>query len=397
VDFRDSPAESSFRRRVRTWLQANVPSDPGRREHGEFENLEHRFEELRQWQRRLAGAGFVGITWPPEHGGLGASLMEQAILNEELTRARAPELLNLIGVGLVGPTLIAWGTEAQRQRYLAPILTAEEIWCQGFSEPGAGSDLANLRTVARQVDSGFLITGQKVWTSLAQYADFCLLLARSNREVPRHHGISALIVDMRAPGVTIGPLRQMTGDAEFNEVFFEDVRVPAENLIGRLDQGWRVAITTLMHERATIAVLRQARLEITLHKLMALARSRTRSGRRAAADPVIRHRLAQLCIENQVLKCNTYRALAGAADRGDPGPMSSAGKLHWSELDQRLMELAAEILGPYAQIPAPGAWAVDEGYWTYLLLRSRASGIRGGTSEILRNVLAERVLGLPRD
>jgi alkylation response protein AidB-like acyl-CoA dehydrogenase len=362
VDLRDSPDEAAFREHVRAWLVDNLPAEPGR-----------------EWSRRLYDAGFAGLTWPEEYGGRGAPYSHQAIALEEFAKVGAPNHMNVIALGMAGPTIMVHGTEEQKQRYLPKMLTAEEIWCQGFSEPGAGSDLSAVRTRVEPADGGFRVTGQKVWSSLAHLADFCILLGRGEPGSQRHAGLTYVIVDMHAPGVEVRPLRQITGEAEFNEIFFSDVQVPGDNLLGEVGGGWQVAMTTLLHERGTLGFALTGVLDAQVQRLIALAKER------AADDPIIRDRVAQEWIELQALKLTNYRSLTTLMQTGIPGPEGSGSKLHWSEQNQRLTKLALEILG-----------GEDDGYWGYQQLRSRGNTIEAGTSEILRNIIAERVLGLPR-
>ena len=388
MDLTLSPSEQAFRDELRAWLEANHPGALPREEQGSF-------EFRRAWQRRLHDAGWAGISWPERYGGRGASLIEQAIFNEEIVRARTPQLANVLGLAMGGPTVIAHGTEEQRQRYLPPILSADEIWCQGFSEPESGSDLASLKTRATRSGDGWVITGQKVWTTYAQHAKWCMLLARTNPDAPRHQGLSYFLMDMEQEGVQVRPLRQITGEAEFNELFLEQARVPESNIIGGESNGWAVAITTLMHERATLAFGLQVSVQIALQELVEHAeRSPGSNGRAAAADPLVRQRLAQLMIEAEVLRLNAYRGLSATMQGGVPGPEGSLAKWHWSEVNQALTELAMDISGVRAlAIEGDG---VGDNNWTYRFLRARANSIEGGTTEILKNIVAERVLGLPR-
>ncbi|MFL5935680.1 MAG: acyl-CoA dehydrogenase family protein, partial [Gaiellaceae bacterium] len=309
----------------------------------------------------------------------GAPYSHQAILLEELAKAQAPSHIGVIGLGMAGPTIMVHGTDEQKSRYLPKMLTADEIWCQGFSEPDAGSDLSAVRTRVEETDGRFLVNGQKVWSSYAHIADFCILLGRGDPSTQRHAGLTYVFVDMHAPGVEVRPLRQITGEAEFNEIFFTDVEVPRENLLGEIGGGWQVAMTTLLHERGTLGFALGGALELQVTKLVALAKER------AADDPLIRDRVAQEWIELQALKLTNNRSLATLMETGIPGPEGSGSKLHWSEQNQRLTKLAMEILG-----------GEDDGYWRYQQLRSRGNTIEAGTSEILRNIIAERVLGLPR-
>ncbi|MEA2316698.1 MAG: hypothetical protein QOD44_887 [Solirubrobacteraceae bacterium] len=376
MDLTPSPQEQAFRDQLREWLAAN---HPGPEPEGDVAGFQFR----RDWQGRLHADGWAGVSWPKEYGGRGATLVEQAIYNEELARAQAPSAANVIGLAMGGPTLIAHGTDEQKRRYLEPILSAEEIWCQGFSEPDAGSDLASLKTRAVRDGDEWVVTGQKVWTTLAHHARWCMLVARTDADAPRHKGLTYFLMDMEQDAVQVRPLRQITGEAEFNELFIEEARIPHANIIGGEGNGWAVAITTLMHERATLAFGLQIRVKITLGELLDEARE---SG--ATADPVIRDRLAQLYIESEVLRLNALRGLSAIMRTGVPGPEGSLGKWQWADVNQALTELALELRGSRA--------VLDDDRWTYRFLRARANSIEGGTTEILRNIVAERVLGLPR-
>jgi alkylation response protein AidB-like acyl-CoA dehydrogenase len=390
MDLSFSPAEEAFRAELRTWLADNLP-----RAVPERQTLADEVAWLVEWQHKLAGGRWVGVHWPQAYGGRGASVVENYIFQEEMARARAPEIINRIGVNLVGPTLIHHGTAAQKERYLAKLLTAEEIWCQLFSEPNAGSDLTALGCKAERDGDGFVVTGQKVWTSYAQFARWGILLARTDPAAPKAKGISFFILDMQSPGITIRPLKQMTGSEEFNEVFLESVRVPAENLVGELNHGWEIAQTTLAHERGTSA--RQLVVHrILLDELIALARHHHRNGLTAAADPLVRQHLAQVLVEVELLKLHNWRTLTQLLRHGTPGPESSLVKLFWSEMSQRLHDVAMEILGVYGPLAEGDAHAVGRGRWPRSYLYYRAGTIFAGTSEIQRNIIAERVLGLPR-
>jgi len=298
-------------------------------------------------------------------------------------RAQAPSAANVLGLAMGGPTVIAHGTEEQKRRYLEPILAASEIWCQGFSEPGSGSDLASVKTRAVRDGDGWVVTGQKVWTTLAQHAKWCMLVARTDPDAPRHQGLTYFLMDMEQDAIQVRPLRQITGESEFNELFIEEARIPDENIIGGAGNGWAVAITTLMHERATLAFGLQIAVKLALRELMAEAREA-----RASRDPIIRDRLAQLYIEAEVLRLNAYRGLSAIMRDGVPGPEGSLGKWQWAEVNQALTELAMDLRGPRA--------VLYDDTWTFRFLRARANSIEGGTTEILKNIVAERVLGLPR-
>jgi alkylation response protein AidB-like acyl-CoA dehydrogenase len=396
MDFALTPEQEAFRAEVRSWLSANLPPEWAKLAVTEVPRSEL-YEFGRHWQRRLHEAGLLGVTWPKEYGGRGLSWMEELILHEEMVLHRAPPPLNVLGLGMAGPTIIAYGTEAQKQRYVRKILTCEEIWCQGYSEPNAGSDLASLQTRAVRDGDHYVVNGQKVWTSLAQIADWMMLLARTDPKVPKHKGITYLLLDMHAPGVSVRPLRQITGDAEFNEVFLENVRVPVDHVLGEENEGWQVGITTLMYERLALGFGLQARFELALGATLDLARRMTRDGAPASQHPVLRQRLAQLAIDNAVFKYTAKRAITKLLRGEMPGAEASAGKIWWCERHQVLQDVVQELLGAYGQLGRGSPWAVDRGHWQYTFLRSRANSIEGGTTEIQRNILAERVLGLPKD
>ena len=397
MDFDFTASQQAFRREVREWLAVNVPSQLRGRGFAATRADRTQVERLREWQRALHKAGYVGIDWPVELGGRGASLVEQIILYEEMSRAQAPQPINRGGLSMLGPTLMKHGTATQQAQHLARILTAEEIWCQGFSEPNAGSDLANLQTRAVLDGDHYVLNGQKVWTSMAHVSDWGFFLVRTDPAAPKHKGISFILVDMTSPGITIRPLRQITGEAEFNEVFLDNVRVPAANVVGKVNEGWNVAVTTLMYERDLLTMIRHISLRAALGRLIALARGTQKDGRPAGADPVLRQKIAQLAIAERCLQVNGYRSLTRILQGGAPGPEGSTSKLFWSQVDQDLAEVATEVIGPYSQITASSRWAPDEGQWAFYCLLARGSGIRAGTSEILRNILGERVLGLPKD
>jgi alkylation response protein AidB-like acyl-CoA dehydrogenase len=392
MDFDFTPEQEAFRKEVRQWLERNLPDDLRGRGFAATRADRAQVERLRGWQRTMHEAGYVGIDWPREFGGRGATLVEQIILYQEMARAESPQLVNRGGISMLGPTLMTHGTPAQQRRFLPKILTAEELWCQGFSEPNAGSDLANLQTRAVRDDGHFVVNGQKVWTSMAHVADWCFLLARTDPAAPKHKGISFLLVDMKTPGITVRPLRQITGEAEFNEVFFDNVRVPVENLVGKLNEGWSVAITTLAYERDLLTFIRHISLRNALHRLVRLVQQQQKS-----TDPIVRQKVAALWIGEQALQLNGYRSLTKILRGGAPGPEGSTSKLFWSQVDADLAQVAGEVIGPYSQIAHGSPWAPDDGQWEFYELLARASGIRAGTSEILRNILAERVLGLPKD
>jgi alkylation response protein AidB-like acyl-CoA dehydrogenase len=382
VNLRDTPDEAAFRAGVRAWLAEHAPegldelSSPAA-----LRGLED-VTAAKAWSAALADAGYAGLTWPAEFGGRGAPLSHQAIYLEETARAQAPQHLAVIGLGMIGPTIIAHGTNAQKERYLSKILRAEEIWCQGFSEPGAGSDLAAVRMPAERTAAGFSVNGQKVWSSFAQIADWCMLLVRTDPGSQRHQGLTMLLVDMRSAGIDVRPIKELTGDAVFNEVFFNDVEVPLENVLGSVGDGWQIAMTTLLHERATLGFSLVGALETQLGRVVALARER------GVTNGRLGDLLAREAIELEALKLTNKRSLAQLERTGIPGPEGSVTKLRWSESNQRLTALALELQGPDA--------AIADEEWRYQLLRSRANTIEAGTSEVLRNIIAERILKLPR-
>ncbi len=396
MHFNLTPDDLAFRDGLRAWFGTHWREDWAKVRR-RFPSQDEMFAFLRDWQRRLFDAGYIGLSWPREYGGRGATIMQQAIFYEEVARARAPELPNVIGLDMAGPALITHGTEAQKQAHLAKILSAEQIFCQGFSEPNAGSDVAALQMRAVRDGDHFVLGGQKVWTTYAQYADWGILLARTDPAAPKHKGLTFFLVDMRSPGVTVRPLRQISGEPEFNEMFFDNVRVPAQNVVGRVNGGWEVAITTLMFERGPRTISRQLHLRHAIDAARELARKTPRGGSPASADPTIRQRLAQLYIDGEALRFSNLRALTRMLKGEPPGAEGSAAKLFWSEAVQRCLELMLEIEGPYALLTQGSARAIEDGFWQQRFLRSRGDTIAAGTSEINRNILAERVLGLPKD
>ncbi|HLK69863.1 MAG TPA: acyl-CoA dehydrogenase [Bryobacteraceae bacterium] len=395
MDLNYSDSERAFRDDLRGWLAENIPADWQRRS-ASGESMEENFAYLRAWQKKLHEAGWAGISWPREYGGRGATVIEQVIFTEEMARASAPPMANVLGLTLIGPTIIAHGTEAQKQRFLSRILSAEEIWCQGFSEPNAGSDLANLSTEARLEGDHFVVNGQKVWNSYGWAADWCELVTRTDPSAAKHRGLTVLLVDMHSPGVEVRPLRQMTGESEFNELFFQDVRVPVENVLGAVNDGWNVALGTLMHERATLGAGLHVLYKRQFDRLLELAQTLCRHGAPAICDPVLRQKLAQIYAEIEVMRVNQMRSISRVSQNGTPGPEGSLQKLFWSELNQRFQQVAQEVLGPFAQLEKGSPFAFDDGQWAYSYLRARGNTIEAGTSEVQRNIIGHFVLGLPR-
>ena len=396
MDLDLAPEDEAFRDGVRAWLAKHLPKTARRSRGGEpaGETPGDRLGALKAWQRTLYGAGYVALGWPREHGGRAGTPMQQTLLNEELVRARAPGLVGMMGVQMVGPTLIHWGTDVQRRRHLPKILTAEELWCQGYSEPGSGSDLASLKTTARRDGDQFVVNGQKIWTSNAQIADWMFCLVRTDPDAPKHGGISYLLIEMKTPGITVRPLIQMTKDAGFNEVFFDDVRVPVENVIGGLGNGWAVANTTLMHERNMLGSTTQT--QSMFEGLLRVARSVTRDGRPASEHEAVRQRLAALKIQVEAMRLNAYRNLTATLKGRKPGIEASVTKLVTCELNHQIAATALELLGPYGALYRGSKHLVDDAFWPYEWMFSLGLIIGGGTAQIQKNIIAQRGLGLPR-
>jgi alkylation response protein AidB-like acyl-CoA dehydrogenase len=393
MDFRFSEEDETFRTEFRAWLKANLPEGTrGREFMVEFFAGEEgeEFARRKAWHKRMYEGGWIAIHWPKEYGGRGASLTQQIIYEEELARAGAPRIVNGQGLGLVGPTLMHLGSDKQRRRYLQRMMNAEELWCQGYSEPGSGSDLASLQT--RAVDDGdyFVVNGQKIWTSDAHHADMCFLLVRTDPDAPKHKGITYLLVDMHSPGISVRPLVQMTGDSGFNEVFFEDVRVPKENIVGERNNGWLVALTSLMYERGA------ANLTVLVDQLVRVATEIKANGGRAWDDTSVRQTLVRFRSEAEAIRLAGLRHLTLRLKGRPPGPEGSMLKLGYSELNVRINQFAMELLGAHAPLEYHAEHAVDDGRWLYRMLAARGLTIAAGTSEVQRNIIGERILGLPK-
>jgi alkylation response protein AidB-like acyl-CoA dehydrogenase len=358
--------------------------------------LDDRMEALRKWQAACYEAGYVARAWPREVGGGGRPPVEQIIVDQELAAAGAPEFVNIVGLDVLGPSLLRFGDDDQRRRHIPPILSAEEIWCQGFSEPEAGSDLASLRTRAVAHDDHFVLSGQKTWVSWGQYARWCGVLARTEETGPKHRGISLLIVDMRSPGVEVRPMTQITGHAEFCELFLDDVVVPRENLLAGRGDGWKIAMHTLGHERGTAALPRQVKLRTWLDRLVDVCARRSLDGQPVLADPAAQAHLARALIGIEVLRHHAYRTVGEVLNGGAVGPESSSVKLLMAEAEQRLAATAVEVLGPTLQHADPAESAEDD-FWHETYLYSRAASVYGGTRQIQRNIVADRVLSLPQE
>jgi len=384
MDFSFTPAQEDFRAEVRAWLEANRPAaDIGD------------WPSLREWHRTLHDGGWAAIAWPREYGGRGAALADQIIFNQELARLGLPIGCNPLGIIMAGPALIQWGTDEQKRRFIPPILSGDEIWCEGLSEPGTGSDLAAIETRATADGEFLIVNGHKVWTTLAHRADYCQLFVRINPAAPRHRGLGCVLVDMHSAGVTVRPLRQMSGDSEFNEIFFDDVRVPRANLLGPADGGWAVLMSTLMHERIGIGETIGG-VDRTLADLVELARIEAPDGSRMKNDPAVRNQLAQFAIEAAARRYNGMRSLTRRLKGQPPGPEASVSKLVATELTQRMVRAAATMIGLYTVLDAGSPFAPD-GDWARRILRAESLTIAGGTSAVQRNMIGERMLGLPRN
>jgi alkylation response protein AidB-like acyl-CoA dehydrogenase len=396
MDLKDSAAEAEFRQRVRSWLSGTLPELGGAEPH----RLEDKRAYWARWQQMQFDAGFAGLSWPREFGGGGADAKLKAVFTEELDRAGAPERLNIIGEDFAGPTIIAFGTHAQRERYLRPILTGEHIWCQLFSEPESGSDLASLRTAAVKVDGGWRITGQKIWTSRAQLAEHAILLARTGGG-PRHRGITYFLLDMTAPGVRVRPLAHMLGEAEFNEVFLDDVFVPDEDVVGAIDDGWRVAMGTLAFERVAIATGRVNTTRAVNDLITEIAGHTAEDGSPLGADPLVRQRIADLYGRALTHYLISQRVITGAASGEPPGPVTSIGKLYFCPLVEDIADFGlslCELDGQFSlpEKDSPTADIAAE-RWLRLANQARGTAIAGGSTFIQRNIVAERILGMPRE
>jgi len=388
MDLNLTESEQQFRDELRAWLKDNLPEKPYE---AKKDNDPEYWAYLRGCQKKMFEGGWTGVNWPKEFGGRGATSIEASIYMEEMAAFNAPERVGTIGEGLIGPTLMAEGTEEQKEFFLPRILNATDIWCQGFSEPNSGSDVASLSTKAVRDGDDFVVNGQKIWTSFAEVADWCLLLVRTDNDVPKHKGISALLVDMKSEGVSVKPLRQMSGESSFNEIFFTNVRVPAKNLVGELNNGWRITITMLMNERTNLGSAIYIQFRKSLITLIERMKKLKSGGERLADNPINRQKIAQMYLELEIFKHTNNRALSKITHDAVPGPEGSILKLYWSEMNQRYVQRAMEILGDHAQLQD-----FDDGFWVHSYLRSRGNTIEAGTSEVQRNIIAERVLRLPR-
>ena len=397
----DSDIDAGRRRaELQAWLAANAPGDPGFMLPQSMLAVATReqFDFLRAWQRRVYDAGYVGVEWPREYGGRGLPAGTQRIIDQELARADVPFMVNAIGLSWAGPVILRFGSEAQKRRFLPPLLRADEIWCQGFSEPEAGSDLASLRTRARRDGDDYVIDGHKVWTTLAHFADYMILLARTDPQAEKHAGISYFLMPMKVPGVTVQPLIKMTGEGGFNQEILSNVRIPRDALLGQEGQGWEIAVATLSFERGASegSAGSSAGVEDAVGSLIAMARNLRRDGNPVLHDPVVRDRLAALAIEECAIKWSVPRSRIAGLTHDRPLALPLMRKLVSSEFNQRLSDFACELQGYAGALWLEDPAAIDNAEWQRTFLNSFGVTIGGGTSEILRNILGERVLGLPK-
>ncbi|MEA2681950.1 MAG: hypothetical protein QOK05_278 [Chloroflexota bacterium] len=396
MDFELSTEDAAFRDELRAWLGGRAELIADINEFVRQATPAEGFEKTREWDRELHQGGWAAVAWPQEYGGRDATLVQQAIFVEECDYAGTPDRPSRLGLGLLGPTLMAFGTPEQKARHLSRILTTEEIWCQGFSEPGAGSDLAAVRTRAEDRGDHWLVNGQKLWTSLGAYADWIFALVRTDPAAPKHKGISFLLIDMKSPGIEVRPIRQINGNPAFTETFFSDVRVPKENVVDRVNNGWKVAMATLGFERGS-ALGAPSMFNRVLAEVVEMSRTESRHGRPASDDPDVRRRVAQAYIETRVFELNSKRILTRLSRNEEPGPVGSLSKLYWSEMNARMYELGNDILGPRAEVAEDLPEAPHNARWHHDYWFARAKMIYAGTSEIQKNIIAQRVLGLPRE
>ena len=395
MDLRYTQEDQAFRQEVRSWLEANVPQTKIRT-----------MEERQKWHRKLYDAGYIGMGWPKEYGGREARPMEQAIVAEEMARINAPAGVNGLGIAIVGPTLIHHGTNDQKKRFLKNILTGEELWCQLYSEPNSGSDLASLQCRAEIDGDTFIVNGQKIWTSGGHHSDWGLMLTRTDPRAQKHDGISCMLVDLRSDGVEARPLKQINGDTGFSEIFFSNVVVPADNLIGELNTGWRIAQTTLSYERGGSLMAAVSQNQRVFRRLLDVVNALEKNGKPATDDPIIRRRIGEVYREIEVLRYAAMRILSRLEKGQRPGPESSVAKLHRSEVNKRIQNLINDIVGPYGLLAAdapdllslePNVEYGEAGSWAHSLAGSYGGTIAAGTSEVQKNILGERVLGMPKE
>ncbi len=395
MDLDPSPSEEAFRQEFASWLKDNLSDG---QKAGRLRGLpeDEMIAARRAWEKQLGEAGWLGVSWPKEYGGRGATAMEHVIYLEEQRRADAPELLDMLGLDMVGPTIIETGTDEQKRRFLPPMLRGEVVWCQGFSEPNAGSDLAGLQTRAERDGDDWLLNGQKIWSSLAQHADWCTVLARTDPEAPKHRGISFFLVEMSSPGITLRPIKQISGEADFNELFFDNVRVSSVNILGEVNGGWLVANRFLAYERGVYTLVRVMGYQRQWDELREYAHTTRRNGRALIEDPRVRERLAQSYTDIQLMRLANLRYITRYMRGQPPGAETSFMKLYWAATEQGLCDLALALAGPEGLAMPGSPRAVAGGEWLTNYLMSRVATVYGGTQDVQRNIIAERVFGLPR-
>lgn len=393
MELRFSSAEEAFREEVRAWIGEHLPDDWKVSNPCNDRDTRDRIDQ--EWDRLLYEKGWAMISWPRQYGGMDASLAQQLIFFEEMAKADAPKGL-WQGKGLVGPTILAYGTEEQKQRFIPPILRGDVVWCQGWSEPNAGSDLPNMKTRGRVDGDHLVVSGQKIWSTWAHIADWCFALVRTSNTTPGHKGLTYVLIDMKTPGVTVRPIRQITRDRDFGEIFFDEARIPLHNVVGEIDKGWYAAMTTLADERTSAYFDLPLRHRRILDQVAELAKTTLRNGRPMSQDPIVRQKLAQCRIEIDAFRYAVLRTVSAKMRGEEPGAESWMLKVYWTEVLQRLTTTALGILGPYSQLLKGSERAIDQGYWPYFYLWMRSETIAGGTSDINRNTLAERILGMPR-
>lgn len=394
MDLSFNEKQEEYRQHAREWLKNNIPEGWGTPEYEWPEDEAERGKILREWDRKLYAGGFAGISWPKEYGGQGLTHVEEIIYDEEAGKLNAPGGLNVLGKLLLGPTLLLFGSEEQKQRFLPPLLRGDEVWCQGFSEPNAGSDLAAIQTKAELVGDKWVINGQKVWTSFAHHADWCFVLARTDHELPKHKGITFFLVPMNSEGITVRPLVQINGNRDFNEVFFDNVSIPKENVVGGLNNGWNVAMGTLGFERGTLALGRQVRFQNEFDAMARISDSLTKNGEKVSQNSYYRQKMAELYAEIRILRYHGLKTISQLLNEGKLGPEASLQKLFWSTMHSNMGKLGLEILGEEG--PYIGKESIGRGVLQEIDFGSRGETIYAGTTQIQKNIIAERVLGMPR-
>lgn len=394
MDLSFNEKEEEYRQQAREWLINNIPEGWGTPEFEWPEDEAERGKILRNWDRKLYEGGFAGISWPKEYGGQGLTHVEEIIFDEEAGKLNAPGGINVLGKLLFAPTLMLFGTEEQKQRFLPPLLKGDEVWCQGFSEPNAGSDLAAIQTKAELIGDNWVLNGQKVWTSFAHHADWCFMLARTDSELPKHKGITLFLVPMNSEGIKVRPLVQINGNRDFNEVFFDNVSIPKENVVGGVNNGWNVAMGTLGFERGTLALGRQVRFQNEFNALVQISKSLNKNGENVSQNSYYRQKMAELFTEIRILRYHGLKTISQLLNEGKLGPEASLQKLFWSTMHLNMGKLGLEVLGEEG--PYIGKETVGRGVLQEIDLGSRGETIYAGTSQIQKNIIAERVLGMPR-